>query len=160
MVILEKEEIFELVTVPSNVIGDLVASEGMCLSVIVVKLIGQTAEEAVPVSVHAVDVGSVGEERHPELLNAWVALGRRLTMRYHRICQGGWDTAVPQVVVQSPSLTLRLAAKFLQFHHRKCFAACLRKLVIDLHHCTHVHFTNLSKHLLRNGALIRGGLCP
>jgi hypothetical protein len=36
MVILEKEEIFELVTVPSNVIGDLVASEVMCLSVIMV----------------------------------------------------------------------------------------------------------------------------
>ena len=36
MVILEKEELFELVTVPSNVISDLVASEVMCLSVIVV----------------------------------------------------------------------------------------------------------------------------
>jgi hypothetical protein len=113
VVILEEKEIFELVTVPSNVIGDLVASEGMCLSIIVVQLIGQTAEEAIPVRVHAVDVGSVREERPPDLLNAQAALGRRLTMRYHRICQGGWDTAVPQVVVQSPCLALRLAAKFL-----------------------------------------------
>jgi hypothetical protein len=76
MIILEKEKIFELVTVPSNVIGDLVSSEVMCLSVIVVYLIRQTAEEAVPVRVHAVDVGSVGEERPPELLNAWATLGR------------------------------------------------------------------------------------
>ncbi len=36
MVILEKEEIFELVTVPPDVIGDLVASEVMCLSIIMV----------------------------------------------------------------------------------------------------------------------------
>ncbi len=89
MVILEKEEIFELVTVPSNVICDLVASEVMCLFVIVVQLIGQTAEEAVPVRVHAFDVGSVGEERPPELLNARAALGRRLTTRYHRIVRAG-----------------------------------------------------------------------
>ncbi len=89
VVILEKEKIFELITVPSNVIGDLVVSEVMCLSVIVIQLIGQTAEEAVPIRVHAVDVRSVGEERPPELLNARAALGRRLTMRYHCIRQGG-----------------------------------------------------------------------
>ncbi len=36
MVILEEEELFELVTVPSNMICDLMAGEIMCLSVIVV----------------------------------------------------------------------------------------------------------------------------
>jgi hypothetical protein len=36
MVILKKEEIFELVTVPLNMISDLMAGEIMCLSVIVV----------------------------------------------------------------------------------------------------------------------------
>ncbi len=89
MVILEEKEIFELVTVPSDVIGDLVASEGMCLSVIVVQLIRQTAEEAIPVRVDAVDVGSGGEEGPLDLVNSRAALGRRLTMRYQRICQGG-----------------------------------------------------------------------
>ena len=70
VVILEEKEIFELVTVPPNMIGDLVASEGVRLSVVVVQLIGQAAEEAIPVRVHAVDVGSVGEERPPNLLNS------------------------------------------------------------------------------------------
>jgi hypothetical protein len=113
MVILEKEEIFELVTVPLNVIGDLVVSEVMYLSVIVVYLIRKTAEEAVPVRFHAVDVGSLGEERPTELLNAWAALGKGLAIRYHCIRQVGWDAAVLQGVVQTPSLALRLAAKFL-----------------------------------------------
>ena len=36
MVILKKEEILELVTVPLNMISDLMAGEIMCLSVIVV----------------------------------------------------------------------------------------------------------------------------
>jgi hypothetical protein len=113
MIIQEKEEIFELVTVPLNVIGDLVVSEFMCLSVIVVYLIQKTAEEAVPIRVHAVDVGSVREERPPELLNARAALGRGLAIRYHRIRQVGRDAALLQGVEQTPSLLLCLADKLL-----------------------------------------------
>ena len=89
MVILEEKEIFELVTVPPNMIGDLVASEGVRVSVIVVQLIGQAAEEAIPVRVHAVDVGSVGEEGPPNLLNSRADLGRKLNMGCQSICQGG-----------------------------------------------------------------------
>ncbi len=36
MVILKEEEIFEIVTVPEDVIGDLVAGEAMDLSVIMI----------------------------------------------------------------------------------------------------------------------------
>jgi hypothetical protein len=39
VVVLEKKKIFELVTVPADVISDLVAREAMCRTIIVVQLI-------------------------------------------------------------------------------------------------------------------------
>ena len=49
-------------TVLANAISDLVASEIMCLSVIVVKLIRKTVKEAVIVRVHADDVVTIREK--------------------------------------------------------------------------------------------------
>ena len=117
-------------------------------------------EEAVPIRVHAVDVESIGEIRLPEVLNARAAFGRGLAIRYICIRPVEWGAAILPSIVQTPSLAFSFAAKFLLFYHRKCFAACLCKRVIDLDHCTHVHCTNLSKHPLRNGALIGRRLCP
>jgi len=68
VVILEEKEIFELVAVSPNMIGDLVASEGVRLSVVVVELIGQAAKKAISIRVHAVDVGPMRKERLPNLL--------------------------------------------------------------------------------------------
>jgi hypothetical protein len=52
MVILEEEKIFELVTLSANVVSDLMAREVMCITIIVVQLIQNTAEQAVTIRFH------------------------------------------------------------------------------------------------------------
>ena len=70
-------------------------------------------EEAVPIRVYAVDVESIGVIRPPELLNARATFGRGLAIRYLCIRPVKWGAAILPSIVQTSSLALSFAAKFL-----------------------------------------------
>ena len=61
VVIASKEEVLELVAMPSDAISELVARKVMSSSIIMVQLIQNAMEEAITTRLHAQNVASVGE---------------------------------------------------------------------------------------------------
>jgi hypothetical protein len=61
VVIAKKEEVLELVAVPSDVISKLMAHKVMSSSIIMVLLIQNATEEAITIRLHVQNVASVGE---------------------------------------------------------------------------------------------------